>query len=239
MQKILIFSLAVFLLSSCSIHMGTISSGSVDKNVVYQDIAYGVSQTSHVLGIGGLKQEALVFEAKRNLTNNRPLQQDEQYLNYSIDFKRTYWPFVVRTKAMVSADVVKFDHKKNGNPYSEKYLKMIEGKGLLTNLFEIGDSVIYKSKPATIIGIEKIDVVRILYKSNNDRYKTKRVSINKIFTTHKSFNNLKIGEGYAYPTPKVSNFKEEDIKVYTIKAFGIKSLLLFDKNNRVIEAKYP
>lgn len=238
MQKLLLFSLAVFLLTSCSVHMGTISSGSVDKNVVYQDIAYGVSQTSHVLGIGGLKQEALVFEAKRNLTNNRPLLKDEQYLNYSIDFKRTYWPFFVRTKAMVSADVVKFNHDNRDNPYSEKYQKMMAGKGLLTNLFEIGDSVIYKMKPATIISIEKIDVVRILYKSNNDKYKSKRVSVNKIFSTQKSFNNLNIGDGYAHPTIKVPSYKENDVKVYRIKALGLKSLLLIDINNKVIEGRY-
>lgn len=238
MQKFFFIFLSVILFTSCSVHLGTISSGSVDKNVVYEDIAYGVSQTSHVVGIGGLKHDALVFEAKRNLINNRPLKYDEQYLNYSIDFKRTYWPFFTRTKAMVSADVVRFSNKPNEDPYTEKYKKLMSGKGLITNLFEIGDSIIYKLADATIIGIEKVDVVRILYKTKSDKYKSKRVSIDKIFTSHKSFNGLNIGEGYVYPTPKVTSFKEEDVQVYSIKALGVKSLLLIDHSKQVVEVKY-
>ncbi len=78
MKLVVIFFSVALVLSSCvATHLRTISSTAVDKPVSYVDVAYGVAQTDKYFALGGLSQDALVLEAKRELYRNRPLKPNE------------------------------------------------------------------------------------------------------------------------------------------------------------------
>ncbi len=89
MKNTLLLSFIILMFSQCATHTGTISSNYTNKPVQYVDIAEGIATTSKVLCIGGLSKDALVLEAKKSLMKNRPLKNGEQYLNYTIDLKKT------------------------------------------------------------------------------------------------------------------------------------------------------
>ncbi len=76
--------LLAVLISSCSTHFGSMSTPLLDEDYVYEDIAFGVSQTNHFFGIGGLSKDAVVLEAKRQLFLNRPLSKNESYANFRV-----------------------------------------------------------------------------------------------------------------------------------------------------------
>ncbi|RXQ95625.1 hypothetical protein EO244_07115 [Ancylomarina salipaludis] len=199
MKKLLIPLALISLLSSCAVHQGIISSSSLNRNVKYEDIAYGVSQTKQVLCIGGLSKDALILEAKRELINNRPLGPNETYANFTVDFKRSFFPFVNKTKATVSADVVSFTDDSQANPYTDKYKDKLSKKSLANELFQIGDSVyIDRNEDAVILSVEDIDKVRILIKTKNGNSKTRLISTNKIYSKSKSYKGFKVGEMYIY-----------------------------------------
>lgn len=199
MKKLLIPLSFILLLSSCAMHQGMISSSSLNRNVMYEDIAYGVSQTNQVLGLGGLSKDALIFEAKRELINNRPLKQNETYANFTVDFKRSFFPFYSQTKATMSADVVSFTDDLQADPYTEKYKQKLTRKSLANKLFEIGDSVyLDRHQNGVIISIEDIDKVRVLIKTKKGNSKTKILGTNKIYTMHKPYKGYKSGDMYLF-----------------------------------------
>jgi len=111
MRRLLTLSLAVFILSSCAIHTGNTSSNAAvtDDNFRIMDLAYGQAQTTQVFGIGGLKPDALVLEAKTAMYRNHPLSAGQLYANVTVDYKRSFYLIVVTTMVTVSADVVQFN----------------------------------------------------------------------------------------------------------------------------------
>ncbi len=199
MKKLLIPLSFIILLSSCATHQGMISSSSLNRPVKYNDMAYGVSQTNQILGLGGLSKDALILEAKKELINNRPLKQNETYANFTVDFKRSFFPFYSQTKATMSADVVSFTDDLLSDPYSEEYKQKLTHKSLANKLFEIGDSVyLDHRKKGVIISIEDIDRVRVLIKTKKGNTKTKILSTKKIYTGEKSYKGYKVGDMYIF-----------------------------------------
>jgi len=230
MKRFTFALLAICFLASCASHYGSIGSSSNLRNVKYEDIACGVTQTSTLFGIGGLSQDAMVMEAKRNLYQNRPLKAKEEYANFTLDFKNTYFPFYSQTKLTVSADVIKFMDDSVSEPYSDNYKKKIANKTLSTNLFAIGDSIFDKQKKeATIISVENEDHVRILYKTKKNKYKTRRVSINNIYSTRKTYNDLKIGARFVFDK-ELASFDTEKSSG-RILAFGVKEIMLYSRQS--------
>ncbi len=217
-------------LNSCAVHHGMISSSSVDGNFVYEDIAYGVAQTKLVLGFGGLSQDALVLEAKRELMKNRPLKANEEYLNFTVDFKRSFWPFISKNKVTMSADVIRHTDDSNAEPYSENYLSKLSRLNLSNELFHVGDSVLFKKdKKGVIISMLNKDKVRIQYTTKKDKIRTKSLSIYDIYTINKSYKNYTIDGHYSFPVRRKGGENVETGGV--IIGIGLKSLLVKDIEN--------
>ncbi len=106
--------LAVFLLSSCAAHFGALTSNvSLNQaNFKVVTVASGSAQTKVVFGFGGLKREALVAEAKKDLLSKANLTENQVLANISLDYKTSFFPgfipVVMIQKATVTADVVEF-----------------------------------------------------------------------------------------------------------------------------------
>jgi hypothetical protein len=197
MKKLIPFFAMAMMASSCASHLGNISTGTLNGNVVYNDVAVGVAQTAHVMGIGGLSQDALVFEAKRDLMTNKPLTQGEQFTNFTVDFKHTYWLLYAKTKVTLTADVVTVDPSVAGAVYTDNYLKAIAPKGLANGFLEVGDSVILKSgRKAQIVQFENEKLARIRYKSESGAFKTRKMPLKELFAISKERNGLKVGGFY-------------------------------------------
>lgn len=112
LKSIFILSITV-LFSSCAAGLsGTMSSSAAlsSNNFTYaQKNIQGKSQATYVLGIGGMKREAIVSEAKRSMLANNPLKENQALANVSVDFKKSTFLMLVTTiKCYVTADVVEF-----------------------------------------------------------------------------------------------------------------------------------
>ena len=231
MKNLLTSLTIVCLMTSCvTYHHGAISSSTVSRTVKYQDIAIGVSQINKFWGFGGVSKDALVLEARREMIKNRPLRSKEQYLNFTVDFKHTFWPIFSQTKVTMCADVVSFSNDSTGEVYSTKYKDKLLGKSLSNELFAIGDSVLFnKTHEGVIISIEDVDIVRVLYKSKSDKNRTKRISINKIYATNKSFSGLTPKTWYTYS----SSINSEQKNTGYILGLGLKSLMVKNSSNSI------
>ena len=221
-------SACLAVLMSCASHQGSISSNSYDSNLTYKDISYGVSDAFQVFTFGGLSQDALVLEAKKNMILNRPLNQNEAYANITVDIKRTRIIVYTQTKVTVSADIVVLHNDSTRAVYSEEYLQKLNDKATGQSLFHIGDSVINKKlKSFEIIGFEEAGKVRLKYYSKKNKLKTKKVSVNKIYTDDSGYNGKTIGD-------HLDNSQFEG----DVRYVGLKSFLYEDKSKTVHKAKY-
>lgn len=131
--------LLIFILSSCAFHSGMVSTDLAPENVFYEEVAVGHSKTTQVFGIGGLKRDALVLDAKKNMYQNFPLDSGERYLNMTVDFKTTYVLMVRKLQCQVSADII--SARKEKAMYSENYFEAITPKVINDSLFMVGDTL--------------------------------------------------------------------------------------------------
>lgn len=238
MKKLIPFFAMAMMASSCASHLGNISTGTLNGNVVYNDVAVGVAQTAHVMGIGGLSQDALVFEAKRDLMTNKPLTQGQQFTNFTVDFKHTYWLIYAKTKVTLTADVVTVDPSVAGAVYTDNYLKAMAPKGLATDFFAVGDSVILQSGlKAQIVQIEGKERVRISFKSNNGALKTRKKQVGELYSFTKEQAGFKAG-GYFSTSAAVSGSTNKTPDVLKIVGVGIDYVLVYTKDKTLVVYKY-
>jgi hypothetical protein len=114
LKKLIIPALAIFLLSGCAVHFGALeSSVSLNQaNFKVLKTASGSAQTKVVFGIGGLKQEALLAEARKDLTTKANLAEGQVLANLIMDYKITFYPsyipVVMIQKVTITADVIEF-----------------------------------------------------------------------------------------------------------------------------------
>jgi hypothetical protein len=111
MRRLIGISILILLLSACAIHTGNTSSNAAvtDENFRIMDLVYGQAQTTQVFGFGGLKPDALVLDAKREMYRNHPLEAGQMFANITVDYKRSFYLIVVTTMVTVSADVIQFN----------------------------------------------------------------------------------------------------------------------------------
>ncbi|NEN25016.1 hypothetical protein G3O08_16060 [Cryomorpha ignava] len=148
----LITLLCSLLLSSCAFHNGNMTGNASlsTRNFEIKTIVMGTAKTSHVFGIGGLKKQALVYEAKKDLYRSYPLSEGQAFANISVDFKRSYFFIVNTTVATITADVVEFKEGSYDN-IQTGFQQLIEYKS---------DSTAYSSRPF------KTDQVVALFEHN-------------------------------------------------------------------------
>ncbi|MCR5887180.1 hypothetical protein LRS06_05180 [Hymenobacter sp. J193] len=113
MKKALLTSLAASLLltQSCAVHSGLITSGATiqaNNFTIVESNVQGMAKARYIFGIGGLSKNALVAEAKKDLTQKHPLKAGQAYTNFIVDFKASYLPIVTGSKCTVTADIVEF-----------------------------------------------------------------------------------------------------------------------------------
>lgn len=237
-MKIIIITksiLSVFLcsiLTSCATHFGTLSSGVVEQKITYVDHASGSAETKKILGIGGLRKEGLVSEARRVLIKNRPLREGEQYVNYTIDFKYSIFPFLIKTKAIITADIIRFTNSASDNIYTEEYLNKI---GIANDLFHIGDTVLFGDNLEGIVVMATgTDSYKISFKIKEER-KTKEVSVDKLYTNRKSFKGYEIHESF---TSKTYDSGEEKSVSGEIIKLGQNHLIIKLSSGNLVKCKY-
>ena len=109
---IALFSIAAMamLFSSCAVHNGIgMSNASLsENNFTIVKFAKGDVATTKIFGLGGLSKDAMVAEAKQELLANYPLQEGQALANMTVDWKMSFYFFVVVTKCTVTADIVQF-----------------------------------------------------------------------------------------------------------------------------------
>jgi hypothetical protein len=231
MKRLLIIVITICLLSSCATHTGMISSSPISKGVKYEDIAYGVAQVNKFLGIGGISQDALVLEAKRELMKNRPLRQNEVYINFTVDFKRTYVLLYSQTKVVMSADVVCFLNDTLGEIYSARYKNILNGNLYANELFSIGDSIIdSKFNKGLIISFDNSSVARILYQTKKNKFRTKTISLSKIYSIKKPYKGFKIGSIYSRTLKGTDKVVKLNGKII---ALGLNSIIIEDSPREI------
>lgn len=114
MKKALLIAFAsssLLLTQSCAVHSGLITSGaSLQSNnfSIVESNVQGVAKAKYIFGIGGLSKNALVAEAKKDLTQKHPLKAGQAYTNFIVDFKASYLPVVTGSRCTVTVDIVEF-----------------------------------------------------------------------------------------------------------------------------------
>lgn len=89
------------------------------------------------MGIGGLKKDALVFDAKNNLYKKVKLKSGQALTNTSVDFKREFYLVFSRTKVIVTAEIVDFNPNINSEIENDYDLKE-------RNDYKVGEIVFVK-----------------------------------------------------------------------------------------------
>lgn len=231
----LIITIGLFI-TSCAVHSGSMSSSTLPANAQYEDVAVGVSQTSYILGIGGLSQDALVYGAKRNLYECRPLKANESYINFTVDKKDSYFPFYKKSVVTVTADVISYKENPIDNPFAENYLKKIAGNSLSTDLFAVGDTVLNTSmQKMVVLSVESKDVVKVMYKTTKNKIRTRNVTTSSIYSRKGSINNLKVGDPYVF---NENNKADSEDQVGIIMGLGINNLMIKKNTGSIYVEKY-
>jgi hypothetical protein len=113
-NNVIIVLTALFLFTGCAAHFGALKSDVSLNQANFKVIttASGSSQTKLVMGFGGLKKEALVAEARKDLLAKANLTPNQVLANISLDIKTSIFPgfipVVVIQKVTVTADVIEF-----------------------------------------------------------------------------------------------------------------------------------
>ncbi len=222
MKTKLLGLLIIPILTSCAIHSGSISSHDISAKTKFVDVAYGTSNANYILGIGGLTQEAIITNAKKQLYINRPLKAGESYANFTLDLKRSYYVLLSKLTVTVSADIIEeTDHLENKR-FSDSFINAITPKQTKINhdaLFSVGDKVMITNYKQGII--EKFGANnKVFIRLNNGKLISK--SIRTIYNMETTYNGLSIGD------------KFEDLAISgKVKALGYNKLVIIDKYNEL------
>ncbi len=160
--------------------------------------------------------------------NRGPLQTKEELANLAAYVKDSVAPIEKRAMATDSAGVVRMANGISTKPDTSKNQELLASQNKLsTNLFQLGDTVLYKLQfYGRIISIEPHDKVILAYTKNDSLY-TKKVSITKIYTLNRSYRDYRIGEEYSY----IGNGKGERKNVGVVVAVGLNALVVKNKHN--------
>ena len=131
------------LISSCSAYHGgylTNSASLSSGNFSYVKMnVKGTSTTTYVIGVGGIAKETLVNNAKQDLLTSNPLQNNQDLVNLTVNFKTSYYlGIVITVKCLVAADIVEFKLPKTNIETNNSNSK--ENKHNINNNIEKQDS---------------------------------------------------------------------------------------------------
>ena len=120
-------------------HSGYLSSNAVlvDNNFRIIGLGVGESESIKILGFGGLKKDALVFDAKNDLYKKVELKQGQALTNITVDFKSEFYLLFSKTKVIVTAEIVDFNSNTNGR--TDNFYGLKERNG-----YKVGELVYVK-----------------------------------------------------------------------------------------------
>lgn len=113
MKRTLPLAFAALFLTSCTLYQGgMLPSASLNENnfqYLHHSIR-GESKATYYMGIGGMRRDALVAEAREAMLAEHPLQDGQALVNVTVDYRQTYIIFQLyrRVTCIVTADVVQF-----------------------------------------------------------------------------------------------------------------------------------
>jgi hypothetical protein len=230
--------LIIGFLSSCATHNGCISSNAVLVDSNFRIIGLGVGEVKsvRVLGFGGLKKDALVFEAKSDLYKKVKLKPGQALTNITVDFKREFYFVFSKTKVIVTAEIVDFNHQKDDSQQNNYGITERNG-------YEIGEQVYVK-----IYGIYSLRKVEKIYLKGLqvllDNNEVKNIKYEDSYRLEGNFeykNKIYSIGDYIEISKEGSNLSGDDeIVLFTGKVAGIstKNALLIDSvNNRYISIR--
>lgn len=229
-------SLSILLTSCVAYHSGTISSSSISKPFQYQDMAIGIAQSKQFMFLGGNSQDGLVLEAKKELMKNYPLKKNEEYLNFTIDFKRTYYPILTKVKVTVTADIVAIQSDTVFEKYSDIYKKRLQNNYINQELFVVGDSIpIGRKKIGVLISMNKNNRAKVQYTTKRNHTRTETCNINDLYVMKDSYRGLIRNDMFIYDINVNGQVKQTSGRII---AFGLKDFQVRDGSGNIIKLQY-
>ncbi|GEM_PF-184268 len=196
--RIIIFGSLFFLLSSCAFHSGMISSSQLSSKTFYQyeGISVGYAKATYFLGIGGLRKDALLNDAKRNLYLSYPLKPNQVFDNLTLDTKSTYILPFSKVEMILVADVVELD--------SGHQISMRDGyRKVLTQSATSSKDYLFNYEPVLLL-------------ENGKAYRGRVVSINRGNATVFYVNSeglIRVGNKRYNDVYKISNLESLQTKI--------------------------
>lgn len=200
MKTLFTFLLLFMLLNSCvSYQSGGLNSSSAGTNYVYTDIAIGEARANRVFNLGGMNKDALLLEAKRQMITSRPLQANEEYINFTFDVKRSFILWLDRTKVTVSADVILHTNSTPEERFTENYKAKVFLASKSDTLFQIGDSVrTEKGISGIILQNYATNKCKVLYKNEKGALKTKQINKALLYNLRGNWKDFEVGDEIKY-----------------------------------------
>lgn len=186
MQKYFSFVMISLALSSCTaFHSGNISTGSY-IDCPYSHVIKGKAYTTKIFGIGGLRNNTLISNAKIAMYEDNPIYKGLKVSNFAVDFKTSYIFFYSKTEVTVSADVFDCDKTIPDRPSASELTETIIREKV--NGFSIGDSVlIQKTEPVTGVVTSQPNTRRIgVSYREGENSRTKLYYYPQVFKTNKA-----------------------------------------------------
>lgn len=176
-------------------------SSSNSTPVVHKDIAFGTAHSTHWFGIGGIKKDALVYQARQDMMRNRPLTGAEQYNAITVDVKHSFFLFYHKMKVTMYADVVEPKKNPTDPTYSEVYREKTQGGTLVLSepnledeLLKVGDTIYYnrydKGIVVSLADPKKVTVSVGVYRGE---LKTKVKARKNVYSPRVSYRGLNLG----------------------------------------------
>ncbi|MCP4521453.1 MAG: hypothetical protein GY827_07145 [Cytophagales bacterium] len=181
MKALIVVVFFTLLFSSCATHFGTMTGNASlkDENFKVIGLAIGTSSNTRVLGIGALKKEALVLQAKQNLYQNYPLEQGQALANVTVDFQRAYYPFFSKQRVTVSTEII--DFRKN----IKVDTSVLDHSFTDSIFFSLKEEILFKKSSNTFLKGEILNVSRnttlVRYLDKEQNIQSIRVSTKKVF----------------------------------------------------------
>jgi hypothetical protein len=106
------FSLASFtllvLINSCAFHTGTFQPSVVIPAQQYRlaGTAFGKVATFHLLGVGGLSHDAIIYEARQQIMETYPLPKGMILANATVNVKQLFVFIGIQTTYTVTCDLI-------------------------------------------------------------------------------------------------------------------------------------
>ncbi len=192
--------LATLLFSSCVIYRtGNQSSGTVPARYDrYVTIVRGDAKSISVFGLGGMRKDALVQNAKNAMLSARPLGDNEYYNTYNFTFSRKQVLMVGINKACVCADVMRRCDSVSNDLFYIEYRNLAGMQAFnqkfvhAADTFDIGEAVYsvqaiekFRKKPYAVAYYNEQNLyLRPLYKL--DKIIHKPIDAIKVFHVYRS-----------------------------------------------------